>query len=405
MEHGALGEARAKAFLLERFWVLERSVDIQGADYLIQRRITDRNFMDRSPPKLGVVQVKYVQDGDTYLSIFKEYLCDSEGYPYKEFFLLVFTGRESNSRSFLLSSDEYIKLSSENLKSGKIRLQVKASTILESSNYEILDHTRALERIDHALRSADFFANRRFLGATNYIKISPDQIEHDFLLPMDNQYAEIGKAFFEEKKKLQRIVFDAEEILDSMQKMLRSTDPEEAFRIYEEDLWEHIGQGRGIVLDADFFNDEDFLASVKSHKKRLDAIRDKGMEASFFALLQKIESELPVRIADLKITEDTRIQIIVSYDSATLLDARVTVKEVTGTKETPRLVNSSLGCHTIEFSPFQCFSWEIRTGKTPPPESAEDVEEQIRTLIWLLRRPLQSEIEKHLIGEDLALEW
>ena len=67
MENGALGEARAKAFLLERFWILERSVDIEGADYLIQRKITSQNFMDETPPNLGVVQVKYIQDGKTYI--------------------------------------------------------------------------------------------------------------------------------------------------------------------------------------------------------------------------------------------------------------------------------------------------------------------------------------------------
>jgi len=37
MGNGALGEARALAFLLDRFWVLERSVDVQGADLIVQR--------------------------------------------------------------------------------------------------------------------------------------------------------------------------------------------------------------------------------------------------------------------------------------------------------------------------------------------------------------------------------
>ena len=40
MQNGVIGEARTKSFLLDRFWILERSVDIQGADFLIQRRIT-----------------------------------------------------------------------------------------------------------------------------------------------------------------------------------------------------------------------------------------------------------------------------------------------------------------------------------------------------------------------------
>ena len=103
MENGALGEARAKALLLERFWVLERSVDIHGADYLIQRRISDLNFMDKSPPKLGVIQAKYVQNGNTYISVPKHYVYSKEGSQYSEFFVLIFTGRESTAKSFLLS--------------------------------------------------------------------------------------------------------------------------------------------------------------------------------------------------------------------------------------------------------------------------------------------------------------
>ncbi len=46
-EHGALGEARAKALLLERFWVLERSVDVHGADLLLDaqdRKIREDNL-------------------------------------------------------------------------------------------------------------------------------------------------------------------------------------------------------------------------------------------------------------------------------------------------------------------------------------------------------------------------
>ena len=43
-----LGEARARAFLMERFWVLERSVDVEGADYLIQQRLTQRIFSTAS---------------------------------------------------------------------------------------------------------------------------------------------------------------------------------------------------------------------------------------------------------------------------------------------------------------------------------------------------------------------
>lgn len=34
-EHGVLAEAGTRAFLLDRFWVLERSIDIEGADFMV----------------------------------------------------------------------------------------------------------------------------------------------------------------------------------------------------------------------------------------------------------------------------------------------------------------------------------------------------------------------------------
>ena len=106
MEHGAIGEARAKAFLLDRFWVLERSVDIHGADYLIQRRITQSNFLDREPPRLGIVQVKFIQDASTNIHISKNYVVGELGSPHEEFFVLVLSGKEDDESFSLLSAKE-----------------------------------------------------------------------------------------------------------------------------------------------------------------------------------------------------------------------------------------------------------------------------------------------------------
>jgi len=405
MEHGVLGEARAKAFLLERFWLLERSVDIQGADFLIQRRLTGSNFMDQSPPRLGVIQVKYVQDGDTYIKISKNYLCDKDGHPYNEFFVLVFTGRESNSRSFLLSPKDFLQISLEKSKSDKTFFQLKSSVLFGSGNHEIIDHTLALDRIDHALINSDFLKNRRFIGATNYVDISPDHIEHDLLLPLDNCYADIGKMFYEEKKKLQQIVFGVEDILSSMQSILRSTDVEDAYRIYEDELSPQVGSGYGIHISAKFFDDDDFLSAVKHHKNRLEAIRALGVEAGFFALLRKIENEIPSRIAAFTIVKNTWIRISVIYDDKTLSNARVTVEMVAGTDDSLKLISSKHGRHEIDFKPFQCFSWDVRNGSVAPPVTTEEIETQIREQFWRIRRPLQSEIEKWLIGEELAISW
>jgi hypothetical protein len=89
-ENGVLGEARTRAFLLDRFWILERSVDIEGADLLIQRRYM-RSLLDPKPPRLGVVQVKYYQDGNTTQHVHQDFVIDPHGDARAEFFLICHT--------------------------------------------------------------------------------------------------------------------------------------------------------------------------------------------------------------------------------------------------------------------------------------------------------------------------
>lgn len=109
IENGAIGEARAKAFLLDRFWVLERSVDIDGADFIIQRRLTNKNLLDRQAPRLGVVQVKFFGTSITQHFVHREYAVDETDNPRDEFFVLCFTGNEENPRSFLISAKDLLE--------------------------------------------------------------------------------------------------------------------------------------------------------------------------------------------------------------------------------------------------------------------------------------------------------
>jgi len=75
MQNGSIGEARTQAFLIDRFWVLERSVDIDGADFIIHRRITSANLLDKRPPRFGVVYAKFFAGPKTSHHIYKQYLC------------------------------------------------------------------------------------------------------------------------------------------------------------------------------------------------------------------------------------------------------------------------------------------------------------------------------------------
>ena len=91
MQNSAIEEARAKAFLLDRFWVLERSADIDGVDFIILRRITGKNILDRQALRFGVVQVKFFGTITTTHYVHKECVVDENGEPRDKFFPLAHT--------------------------------------------------------------------------------------------------------------------------------------------------------------------------------------------------------------------------------------------------------------------------------------------------------------------------
>ena len=78
MQNGTIGEMRTKSFLIDRFWILERSVDIDGADFIIQRRLTNKSILDKDPTRFGVIQAKFFESQKTNQYINRDYILDSE---------------------------------------------------------------------------------------------------------------------------------------------------------------------------------------------------------------------------------------------------------------------------------------------------------------------------------------
>jgi hypothetical protein len=407
MEHGAIGESRAKAFLLDRFWVLERSVDIHGADYLIQRRITEANFLDRDPPRLGIIQVKFIQDAATNIYIPKHYVVSKEKSPHDEFFVLVLTGHEDDERRFLLSARELA--TSCPLGSGKKddAYLLAAKRLLTNGEFEITSKKRALDRIEHALKNADFLKNRKYIGASQYLKLTPDQIEHEFLLPLDNGYADIQKEFYQQKVKLQRTLFEMEDLTEAIGKILRSTDPEIAFQIFDTELDPYLdrrGLGQSISVRCEAFDDEDFLEAVKNHKQRLAKLKELALVEPYFDLLATVEKTVVDQVAALEaVGKSDAVQVIVEYTPKNLKHPSVTVKRSSANAKTfPLIKESTLGRHVICFRPWNWLSWEVRTGKASAPDGKEDIRAAISNGSWIFRRRVQREIDLHLLGKELV---
>lgn len=395
MENGALGEARARAFLMERFWVLERSVDVDGADYLIQRRLTGRNFLDREPPRLGVVQVKFIQDEGTSISLPNAYICDAKGNAYTEFFLLIFSGREDRQKSFLFSAQDIMRDFTEKSCDGKSVLTLSGAHLLRSTNQAIFSNSSALDRIELALINADFMANRIFLSESRYVQLSPDQIDPDLALPVDSWSGSIKRSFHEEKQKLQRTIYDMEEVLDAMHQMLRSTDPVDAYNLYKSVISQHVNWSRELTFPANFFRDLDLVDEVKSHRARLARLRELNLAGPYVNLVQGYRKAVIDGVVDLGKREGW-IRIEVTYEPTTLMRPMVMVSEALDPlRVAPPAVP---GCHAYLVNLDQVFKLSAREIFQP------DIAKALQRRLYALETSFQSDLDVFVFGSGFLDE-
>lgn len=291
MQNGAIGEARAKAFLLDRFWVLERSVDVDGADLIIQRRLTHRNLLDREPPRFGVVQVKFFGTLGTAQHVQKEYIVADDGELREEFFLLCHTGDEMEPRSYLLGANDIHSDFDVSNVQGYEKYRIPYAELVRAGRYEITNRKRALDRIERQLQLADFTKNRRFLSwtlptaATDLDAILPLYSE-----PIDNWWGSIPESFRDIKEASRKAMIDVEVIYELLRKVTSETDPL-ACEGYVKEIAYYCkdGYGRwGIGLPDNLDNNE-FWSVCKGHREKVQRLRTDGRLDAFLDLRDAIK--------------------------------------------------------------------------------------------------------------------
>ncbi|GLV67286.1 hypothetical protein Bmyc01_59550 [Bacillus mycoides] len=106
MENGSIGELRTRELLIDRYWLLERYIDFEGADTLIQRKLS--YFGSISPTRLGIAQSKFRMDITAAIKINKLFVIDEDESIRDEFFLFVHTGFEEKKRTFFLTAEQIV---------------------------------------------------------------------------------------------------------------------------------------------------------------------------------------------------------------------------------------------------------------------------------------------------------
>jgi len=220
MANGALGEARARAILLERFDVHTRSVDTHGADFLIELKGAGR-FSQTLAPRLGIVQAKFAQDGATSHEIAAEYLVD-EGRSIDEFFVIVTVGREDAVTHHLLSASDVATLPRQHrggrevhLLSGKDRKRFKAASV-----------TDLLDRIEDSLVARTEQQNERFLRSINIpdFEVKRGDLDPSWILPVPNEHGYVPDLVFQLRNSLRGTLYSFDDIVGPIQALLKSRD-------------------------------------------------------------------------------------------------------------------------------------------------------------------------------------
>ncbi|MFC1452842.1 hypothetical protein ACFLSJ_05800 [Verrucomicrobiota bacterium] len=318
MENGTIGEARTRSFLIDRFWILERSVDIEGADFIIQRRITGRTLLDKDPPRLGFAQVKFFGSPSTTHYIHREYVVSPDDRPRDEFFLMCHMGRESDAVAYILSAQDIVAELSVTGPSHSHPdcYALSGKTLADSDRYKVVSEQLSLDRIERALREADFATNRRFMSwALPYMDEDLDSIDPIYEEPLDNHYADIPEQFKKLKKGARRALMDIEEFGELVAKIANAIDPETALSDAEY-LESYYGSS---VRVRDQLYDEDLLNVVRDHKTRYETLRAAGLLDKYLALQSECTREICSYLAPKMPLDSEDVYIVdVTYEKANL---------------------------------------------------------------------------------------
>lgn len=281
MQNGSLGEARARAFLLNRFWVLERSVDIQGADLFIQRR----NLLDRDAPRLGMVQVKFFGTPGTSHFIHREYVVD-DGDPRAEFFVLCHSGSEDDPRTHLIFARDLMEEFPPTTNSGNEGFRITYQRLHETERFRVVEPRLALDRIERQLELAEFTKNRRFLSwALPSANAELSAIDPDYREPLGNWWGDIPTGFTDLKKVARDAMLHVEDIHQLLVDMANATDPAiAADRLDEIRYYCRGGDRRWSISLPEKLDDDEFFKVCQRHKVMVDRLRKDGLLDAFIRM-------------------------------------------------------------------------------------------------------------------------
>lgn len=308
--NGTIGESRAKAFLIERFYILERSVDINGADFLIQERLSAHNLYNEKYT-IGRVQVKFFESKKTSQYIPKNYVSNNENQPYNGFSLLCHTGKDDEAKTYFLDD----KTITKDFKTNKDDKYVLRGSQILQDKYLVKSSKLILDSIAKELKLLSFNANRDYLY--NYYDIDEYPIDTDYTYPIPNNFGDIQKEFGIIKQKTNEIFWEISNDVDILSEMLKETDGLKFYNLYYKLSNELLKRN-----DIENLCSEEFYYIIKSQKEKIETLKADGLLHDYIktkdSLINKICNFLLNRTIDTNIVH--KIDIIFSVDNFSITE-------------------------------------------------------------------------------------
>lgn len=296
-ENAVLGESMCSTLLLQRFWVLKRSVDINGGDFFIQLRDESVSFTDMLPPRIGIAQSKFSQTKKTTHFVKKEYVLGIDGIPLRGFFLIVHVGQGKESRRYILTSKEISEEFSISKKDGEPGYFIGASAYIDKFEFSVDE--LALNKIFVDLENRSEEDKKKFLQSVNIpdYELKKRGLKNEWLIPVPNEHAFISDEIYWMKLSLRTALYAYDEIQGLIGELLLSNDVVECMEIAEK-----IKQSSEIKEENSKFYlkpyldalnlGEKLMPAITVHKARLSMLHSSGNLSSFTALCNMVEKAL-----------------------------------------------------------------------------------------------------------------
>jgi hypothetical protein len=170
-ENGVIGETRTIALLADDFWILDRLVDTDGADFLIQRKGLVGEKPNFNLSNLAVIQSKYRESENTKIHINENYMYDktitntNESLYFSSFYLLLHSGDIDNQEVYLLSSKDLFELWE---KDGKKTGKAFQNYVVKKNNEFVFNLKRIKKEPDLVLKDKSKSDIRKGLKKIHY---------------------------------------------------------------------------------------------------------------------------------------------------------------------------------------------------------------------------------------------